>query len=161
MDWRVWAYSVITCALSCSIVSQLVSDGKEKDILRLLCGILLAISILCPFTRVNPEELLKLSKWDLTEGEAYIAEGEKMAAQEKMDSIKTACETYILNKARTLGAEIQADISLDEWGIPVFAELQGKADANVRLQLETVLTTDLGIPKESQKWIWNQENNSS
>ena len=161
VDWKAWAYSVIACALGCSIVSRIVSDGKGKEVLRMLCGILLAMTILSPFAKVDPEELLKFSQWDLTGADVYIAEGEKMAAQAKMDSIKSSCETYILDKAKALDTDIQADISINDTGIPVFAELYGDCDPDVRSQLQRILTTELGIPKENQKWIWNPENNSS
>lgn len=161
VDWTAWAYSVIACALACSIVSQIGTSSKRKEILRLLCGIVLAISILYPFTRVNPEDLLQFSQWDPAGAEAYIAEGEKIAAQARMDSIKASCETYILDRAKDLEADIRVDISLDDEGIPVFAELHGEPDADVQSRLQTIITAELGIPKENQKWIWKQENNSS
>lgn len=161
MDWTAWAYSVIACALACSIVSQIDSGSKRKEILRLLCGIVLGISILYPFTKVNPEDLLQFSQWDPAGAEAYIAEGEKMAAQARMDSIKASCETYILNRARDLGADIQAEISLNDEGIPVFAELHGEPDSDTQCRMQAIITAELGIPKENQKWIWKQENNSS
>lgn len=161
VDWTAWSYSVIACALACSIVSQIDSSSKRKEILRLLCGIVLAISILHPFSKINPEDLLQFSQWDSGGAEAYIAEGKKMAAQARMDSIKTSCETYILNRARDLEADIHAKISLDDAGIPFFAELHGELAPDVQNRLQAIITAELGIPKENQKWIWNQENNSS
>jgi len=60
-----------------------------------------------------------------------------------------------------LGAEITAKVSLDEALTPVFVEIGSENALTIQNELQTILTTDLGIPKENQKWIWNQENNSS
>ena len=84
-----------------------------------------------------------------------------MAAQARMDSIKASCETYILDRAKDLEADIRVDISLDDAGIPVFAELHAEPDSDVQSRMQTIITAELGIPKENQKWIWKQENNSS
>jgi hypothetical protein len=51
------------------------------------------------------------------------------------------------------------DIFLNEDLLPEFAELTGDVAPQVQAQLQRILTTDLGIPKENQKWIRNQESN--
>ncbi len=159
--WSGWVYSTIVCAISCGIVSQMVSDSKGKDILRLLCGIILSISLFRPITTVNFREYLDAFRQNWYEADSYIADGQKIAAMEQADSIRAACETYIMNRAKALGTEIKAAVTLTNAGVPVFAEIYGKVEANIQKQLQTVLTTELGIPKENQKWIWNQESNSS
>lgn len=160
-NWETWTYSVIVCVLSCGILTQIVSESKRKEIMRLICGILLSISLFRPLTRIDFREFLNLSGESWDGAESFVMEGERIAAQAQEDSIRAACETYILNKASALGADVKAYVSLTDAGIPGFVELSGQVEPRIQQQLQTVLTMELGIPKENQKWIWNQESNSS
>jgi hypothetical protein len=98
---------------------------------------------------------------DWKEADFYIAAGEELAFLEQERCIKTYCETYILEKAKALDAEITVEILLNEEQVPCFAEIQYGADSGIQYELQRILETDLGISKENQKWIRNQENSSS
>jgi len=100
-----------------------------------------------------------LQNWE--NADYYIAEGERTAAEAMERCIKDSTETYILNKAKAMGTEIRVQVSLDETGIPAFVEIRGKGEPQAEQELQKILMTDLAIPKENQKWTWNQENNSS
>jgi len=160
-SWKQYVFSLIVCALSCGIISQIISDTKRKALMHLVCGTVLAISILRPLSKINLEELLYIPSLNQISADHYIADGEKTATEARARYIKASCETYILDKAKTLGADVMVQISLNEDLLPVFVEMRGEADPNVQMELQKILTTDLGIPKENQKWIWNQESNSS
>ena len=160
-SWKQYLFSIIVCSITCGIVSQIAAVGKRKELLRLICGVILTITILSPLSRLDLGELLYIPQeaWDTAD--YYIAKGEDVAFQEQAQCIKAAFEAYILDKAKSLGAEVSAEISLDETLVPVFAEITGGSDQGLQKELENILTTDLGIPKENQKWIWNQESSSS
>lgn len=159
--WKQYVFSIVVCSLSCGILSQIISDTKRKALIHLISGAVLAISILRPLSRINPEDFRHVPDLDQFSADYYIAEGKQTSLEALERRIKDSCEAYILDKAKELGTEIIADISLNEDLIPVFVEISGEADPNVQTELQKILTTDLGIPKENQKWIWNQESNSS
>lgn len=159
--WKSYIISAVVCSLSCGLATQMVTGLKQKELIRFVCGILLSITVLSPVIRIHPEECLKNLLQDLEEPDFLIAEGEKLAKEQQLACIKEACETYILDRSKAMGVEISIQISLDTEGIPIYAEINGKGDSEVQLQLQTILTTDLGIPKEHQQWIWKQESNSS
>ena len=160
-SWKSYLFSLVVCAFICGILSQIISDGKRKELLRLISGTVLAIVLLQPLSGINLEQLLQVPFQNLNAADTYIAEGEQIASEAQERIIEDICEAYILDKAKALGANIMVEISLDHDRIPVFAEMYGAAEADVQLQLQEILTTDLGIPKENQKWIWNQESSSS
>jgi len=87
-----------------------------------------------------------------------IAEGKKVTV---ILGFNTKSEVFLEEDYKALGADVTVQISLDEKLVPVFAEINGGADPEVQGELQDILMTDLGIPKENQKWIWNPENNSS
>ena len=161
ISWKQYIFSLIVCVLSCSVISQLISDGKRKRIFRLTCGITLAITLLHPISGITFDELLQFPEADWCDSDYYITAGKKAAFEAREERIKAYSESYILDKAKGLGTEIAAKVTLDENGIPDVAEIRGKGSEDVQIQMQTILTTDLGIPKENQIWIWNQENNSS
>lgn len=158
---KAYIYSVIVCILIASILTQMVSCSRHKKLIRLICGVYLAISIFRPISQINLTTLWNRSSLRQFSADTYIAEGKKTAQEARETIIKDACEAYILDKAKTLGAEISIEFSLNEELYPVFAEIHAETDPAVQRQLQNILTTDLGIPKESQAWIWYQESNSS
>lgn len=160
-SWKQYVLSIITCAFICGILSQIISDTKRKALMRLVFGTVLAIFLLRPFSDINIENVLERSLLDQTAANLFIAEGEKTAAEAKTEYIKASCEAYILDKAAKLGTEVSAEIFLDHNLMPTFAEIEGALTPDLQMQLQTILTDDLGIPKENQSWIWNQEANSS
>lgn len=158
-SWKQYILTLIIWAFSCGIISQILSETKSKELIRLVCGIIMTILILRPLSGIDLESLLEIPFVDMTGAEAYVAEGEHAAFQQQERCISSACETYILDKARNLGAEICADVSLNEELLPVSAVIRGEVPQDIQTQLQEILTMDLGIPKENQQWIWNPEKN--
>lgn len=160
-SWRGYIFSVIVCAVVCGIVSQIVTDSRKEGLIRMISGIVLAISILRPISGFHPEVLWDSTEWKMNSADNYIAMGKQTAAESQAACIKASCEEYILDKARAMGAEIMVQVSLDENQCPVFVEIIGDVIPGVQTKLQKILTVDLGIPKENQQWKWNQEKNIS
>lgn len=160
-DWKQYALSVILCALGCGIITNLTGDSRRKNILRLICGTVLGISILHPLTEIKISRFPGMENDNQDAAASYIAIGESTAREAREQYIKEAFEAYISSKAETLGASLTVEVLLDENMVPAFAELSGTGDASAQAQLAAILETDLQITKENQLWIWNQENNSS
>lgn len=159
--WKSYVYSILVCLFCCAVVSQMLQDGRRKALLQFLCGTAVAITVLRPLTGLDLTQFLTLSDWETFAADAYVAEGEAAAGKERGMRIKQTCEAYILDKAKALGADLQICITLNQQQIPVFAEIQGQLQQSVQMALQEILMRDLGIPKENQRWTWNQENSSS
>ena len=153
--------SVLGCALVCGIFSQMVADTSRKKGIHMICGIVTAISICYPLTKVDLEKYVRFPDADWLQAEDYISSGVNAASLEQEKRIKDSCQTYILDKARGLDTEIKIEITLNEEGLPYRAEIQGEAEAKVQKELQRILETDLGISKENQTWIRNQESSNS
>lgn len=156
-----YVLSLIACALCCGILSRLVSDTRAKKLMHLVGGMALAFSIFDPLSGLKPESLLPIPDLDLKLSDFYIAEGEQFAQDARKESISSGCEAYILDIAKSLGAEIRVHITLNEELVPAFAQICSNAGPDLQMQLQAILTEDLGIAKENQIWIWNQEDSSS
>ena len=153
--------SILICALICGILSQILMDTKRKKLVRMICGIVTAIYIFYPLTKVKLEKHMQFPDADWNEADYYISAGEKLSLTEQEKCIKTYCETYILDKAKALDAEIAVEIYLNEEKVPCFVQIECAVPSNVQNELQKILETDLGIAKGNQKWTRNQESNSS
>ena len=159
-----WKQSILTflvCSLTCGILSQIVSDTSKRKLFQFIFGTLLVVTVLSGLARIDLSDFQLISAGNRNPADAYIAEGKEAASEMQRKRITTDCEAYILDKAKELGAEVTAKVSLDELLVPVFVEITCQSNKDLQPELQKILTMDLGIPKENQQWIWNQANNSS
>lgn len=152
---RQYIVSVTAAALIGGIAAGLVPKGTARELVRLLCGMLLAVAVIRPLTGGNLGDLMDFSFLSTQEAEATAALGESMAKQSMAQIIKEETEAYILDKAAALKAEVRVEVTVSDSGTPVptAAEFRGEVPADVRRQLETILQTELGIARENQIWI--------
>ena len=152
---RQYIISVTAAALIGGIAAGLVPKGTARELVRLLCGMLLAVSVIRPLTGVDLGEWMALSFPSPEEAEAAAAMGESMAARSRGEIIKEETEAYILDKAAALKANLTVEVTVSGSGTPVptAAKYRGEVPADVRQQLETIVQTELGIARENQTWI--------
>lgn len=149
---RQYIMSVVAGACLCGLVLGLIPDGKIKPILKLLCGFFMAVTVLEPVSGLDLDALHSFD--DLLTREAAKTAAAGAAYSEKMyrQHIKEETEAYILDKAAAIGAGIDAEVGLDEDGIPVLVRLSGDISPYDRALLADFISDNLGISKENQVW---------
>ena len=154
-DWKNYVFSVVVVSVSCGIVMQIIADTGKKELVRLICGVMISGVILRPMMNTRARNMLKWQNFDDNSTAQHIDAGELAAENMRRQYITEACEAYVLNKAESLGGEITPTILLDEACMPAYAEIQGDVEAGIQEELECILYLDLGIPKENQQWSGN------
>ena len=151
---RQYIFTVIAAALLCGVLSSIFHQGKSKDLLRILCGIFLAFTVLKPITGVDLSDILEESLIFESDAEQTAALGENMAYQAMTELIKEKSQAYILDKAAELDASITAEVTVseEEPPKPLSVVISGQVSPYNRKKLESILETDLGIAKENQVW---------
>ena len=152
---REYLVSVTCAALLCGILCSLTDEKQSGGVLvRLVCGVFLCLILVSPLSRFQPDRL-DFSRWDLT-GEAQAASdlGMEYARQAKIQIIKTRTEAYILDKARQYELDLTVDVRLSQGDSPVpeSVVLSGRFSPYARNQLQRIIESELGIPKENQQW---------
>lgn len=144
--------SVTAAALICGILNGLTNNkGSIHKIIKLLCGLFLAASVIKPAVDVRIDDVYRFTE-DLTvSSDLAVAQGEKMAADEMKRIIKEKTEAYILDKAKALGAEIAVDVTLGDY-IPERVTIVGDVSPFVKSSLSESITQELNIPSEEQIW---------
>lgn len=161
IGWNRYLMSAMACCLCCGIVLQIVSDTAAKTLIRMVCAVMILLSLVSPLTEIDLNTVLKLPESTGSQGDFYIAEGTRAAQEATAARIEAFCSTYILEKATALGCSLDGVFfTLNEELLPVSAEIRGIGETVAREQLQEILMKELGIPKERQTWIWNQENSS-
>ena len=157
-EWRTQLLSVIACCLLCGVVTQLLSDGLAKTLIRMLCTLVIALGVLEPLSSMDFQTLWTLPEQTWNQAERYVTEGRLAAGEAESVCIVQACESYILEKAKALGVTLtDVTVTLNEELCPAFVRVRGAGQEDSREKLREILMRDLGIPKEQQSWIWNQD----
>ena len=144
---------VVAAALLSGILTRLTQRCSSREIVRMLCGIFMTIVLIQPMI-VRKELILDSELQGLgKQAEAISEEGSAEAENLRKEFIKQRVEAYISNRAETIGAEIQASVSLGEDCVPVSVRITGKISPLNRSRLAQVIVSELGIPREQQEWI--------
>lgn len=149
---RQYVLSVTAAAILCGTAVSLSPEGTARELIRFVAGAVLTVCLLRPLA--GAKWTLSLPRADSSAGEALAADGEKQASQAMADIIKEQLRAYILDKAAALGAEVEAEFTLEDGDIPVpeAVTIRGTAAPYARQRLEEILSSQLGIPKERQQW---------
>jgi len=158
---RDYIISIIVCTLCCGIISGMTSGSGQGKLIHFICDVIVAVTVLRPISAIEfPSLSVYLADYRYSAQE-YVHMGESFAKAEQERYIKKACEAYICSIAEELGAEISVRVQLDVNLMPAAAEITGRCNGEVRNEMEYILETDLGVTKENQLWIMNQEDSSS
>lgn len=157
-DLRQYVLRIVAAALICGIVSGFLKNSTAQAIVKLICGLFLAVTAIGPIAGYEltiPEEIGQSFS---EAADRTVAEGEKMARDALGNIIKEKTEAYILDKAAELNMDISVEIvmSSQDPGLPAAAEISGDAAPYARKKLQSALESELGITKENQQWTGEQ-----
>ena len=147
---REYLVSVTAAALLVGIRRCLA--GK-KGLIHLLSGIFLLLTLIRPITEISLRDMTRLHREIQNDAVRASDQGEDYAQAAMIRHIKEQCQAYILDKANALGAQIQAEFTLNAQMVPVGCTIRGQVTAYAKQQLRKILQSDLGIPREAQQWI--------
>lgn len=146
---------IIAAAIVCCVIKSLIKEKTATGrMVNLLCGILMTITLLSPIKDISFQSITSFYNNISLDASQYVNDG-KMAARESVANIiKSQTETYILDKAKSLGLQIAVEVELDDSNnsVPCGALITGTASPYAKGVLETYIQEQLGIPKENQRW---------
>ncbi len=153
---REYMIKVTAAALICGVLNTLASKlGSSGKLLRLMCGILMLLTVISPLTRIRLTDLPELGQGIIESGEAFATAGENSAREEMAAIIKEQTQAYILDKANSLGASLEVEVILTQDALPVpcGVRLRGAISPYGKGKMQQILWQDLGIPTEEQIWL--------
>ena len=148
-----WLLGIVLTSLAGGLARQLAPQGREQSMVRLVCGLLLALAILRPLGGRDWERLdLDMAGLAVQSGE--LAETYRKNQQKSLSAIiEEKTETYICDKANQLGLACTAEVAVavGAGGVPLpdSAVIHGPYSE----ALAGIIAEEVGIPAEKQIWL--------
>ena len=155
MSIKSYILSIVIASAVCAITTGLVNTNTfTGKICSMLGGVLLVVTVISPLIHIRFQSVKEYWSGISQESKQYVSEGESAAQQEVAAIIKTQTETYILDKANSMGLEIAVEVELDarNYSIPCGVQITGDASPYAKSILCAYIEENLGIPKENQLW---------
>lgn len=151
---RAYLLAVSGAALLCGIINRFLGKERTGQLVKVLTGLLLVITIIQPLGNVCTDFFEDFSIQLSDDAESAVALGEKQTQKALADIIKTESGAYILQKASELGIEVQVTVEVTNSDIPtpVAVRITGAAAPFAKTQLQSFIEQQLGISKENQQW---------
>lgn len=152
---RQYLLSIVAASIISALAVRITDNkGTYSAVVKLLVGIFLSITVISPITSIRITDFSTFIEDIESDTSDIIASGECWATSQRKDIIKTQTETYIVDKASSMGAELNVEVTLSDSNpsIPVSVEISGVIDPYSRQHLQNIIANDLGIAKENQNW---------
>lgn len=144
--------SVAMAALICGIVQTLTGkNGYSGKIINLMSGLVMTVTVLQPIITFKFDSLPVYPGSLMDTAESVAMEGTVMAEKAMDAIIISQSESYILDKAAAMGADLEVEILLDEH-IPKSIRLRGAISPGAKAQLTAWLQENFGISPEDMQW---------
>lgn len=145
------------CVLSIffGIIMLLVPEGRIKQITTMLCMVLLMTSCLEAVNGFDFESYVFSISQYRDNSAALSRDSQEMNLELNRLVIEDNCESYIKDKGRELGIEVQQVTVEVEWSMeglwcPISADIRAESGRND--ELVSIVEAELGIPRESIRW---------
>ena len=145
---------VIAGGILCCVVRQLLGGkGAVASAVKLISGVFMTLIVIAPILNVRIDTVLDDLDQFKMDGIYAAEDGEKYSKDAMAQIIIDKTQAYILDKAKSLGAEIKVELELTDERIPCAVTVTGKISPYAKQALSQYLESELGIPKEAQRWI--------
>ena len=147
---------LIAVAMLCAVAAALSDqDSIGGKLVKRMAAIVMVISILRPALQLRPISYMNIWEELSDGGQLAISEGERTATVKRNEIIISRTTAYILDIAEDFGADLVVDVSLQESGLPVPAQvtLRGTCSPYARQRISEMIAGDLDIEREDQVWI--------
>lgn len=151
---RSYFTAVVAVCMIAVLVHALAKHGTIQRMVRLIVGMLIVLVVLKPLGGIDLDALSKELLGLSGQLPAYN-EPEEAYQQALRKNIKENTQQYIQNFAETLGAYVQAEVTLseEEYPVPAAVRIVGSLTQTQFQALYAYVTESLGIAQENQEWV--------
>ena len=156
-----WVRAIAGAALICAAATALTPKGKVKNVLKLICGIVLITAMINPVIKQDfPSMSMDISKYR-KDADEIIGSAEEKQNNLSRTIIENELEAYILDKAQSLNVELASVEVSAKWGdegcwYPYEVNITANIPQMEQNLLSNSIEAELGVPKERQYWSGNE-----
>ena len=155
-DIRSYLLQIISSALICGILIHLMGKkGLLTELVKILAGIYMIITVMSPWVNIPIVRLQDITCDISAEAETAVQDGINSSREAISKIITERTQTYILDKATSLGINISVDVRLTEDMVPKpsAVTLSGPVSPYAKSILAAYIVDNFGISMEDQTWI--------
>ena len=153
---KTYLLGIVAAAMVVAILTAFLQEDSLRKAVRLVGGILLLLAAVGPVVRMDLDAFGKyLSALSIEADE--LRTGIAVESKDVMAAIiREKTETYILDKAKQLGAEVAVSVTTTadaDYPYPESAEIRGVLTEVQRNSLAMTMELELAIPRERQAFL--------
>ncbi|MBQ2785580.1 MAG: hypothetical protein IJF02_03660 [Oscillospiraceae bacterium] len=156
MAWiRSYMLRLICAAVLCGIINRLTGKkGALGTTIKLMTGIFMIFCFVSPWVDMQIGDISGFFGDVSVSADSAVASGEKDAQDALQAIIKSKTEAYILDKAKSFGAELSVEVRVDgsELPVPCTVLIKGSISPYGKKQLSSIIADELGVALEDQLW---------
>ena len=152
---KAYLIRLTAAAILAAVVRRMAPDSGAGKASRLGAGLLVVITALGPLGEMDlvaaAENLMVSGYSDVLTSQPV----DRASTSLLTELISESTETYILDKAQALGAEVTAQVETkleDRYPVPWSVKLTGNVTQEQKAQLQRIIAEELGIPEDRQEW---------
>ena len=150
--------TVVSVCIICGIIRKLVvTGGGTSAVINIICGTILAITVISPLVNINIKNIDRILNDINTDNAAYVQSGIDSSDQKLREIISDKVCAYILEKTSSYDCSINSvhvSLSDDNMPAPESLQIEGTFSPYIKNRLAEFFATNLGIPKEKQQWTY-------
>ncbi len=148
--------SITAAGIVCAVVKNFLGvNHTSGKIIQAVTGVFMAITVFSPVLHFRINDLEDYFREFRFSAEDAVEIGTEMASDAMADIIKQQTESYIFDKAASIGAKVDIEVKMSDTNPPVPKEviLSGSVSPYDKSILKQYITVNFSIPEENQKWI--------
>lgn len=152
---REYLLRIIGMAMLSGLVMHLCPSGSVKRIVRLCCGMCLALVVLSPLQKTDVGALMRQFEDLETEAADFTDDAMQYLSEQTAAIISQQSEAYILDKApagAVLAVQVQTLPLENGYCVPHHVTISGSLSAQERISLTQIIQRDFGLTKEQIEW---------
>lgn len=154
--FKTYLMSVVAAGMLLTIMLSIIPKGIVHKIAGIVGGLLLVITAISPLLDFNGDVISQAVSKYIIEAE-NIQTGIEIGSKELLcQVIKDQCESYILDKADSMGMAIEIEIEMNEkvqYPYPIHVTVRGNWTVSEQMYLCRYIADSLGVPEEQQEWL--------
>jgi len=154
-DFKQYIITVSAVAIvGCIAITICDKKTTSSAMIKLIVGVLVTLTVFKPLIDIKISDISGYLSSVNTLSADCIQSGSLWADSETAAIIKERSEAYILDKASSMGVQIEVEVSvLNQTPFqPETVTITGSVPPYARTQLSDNIETDIGISKENQIW---------
>ena len=152
---RQYLITVTSAAVVSAVVNSFAGkNGTHSAVIKMLTGLFVSLAVISPILKLEINEFGDFSNSFLEEAQSTASIGEAAALSSVREIITDKTSAYILDKANSMGLDINVEVILDDENPPkpCFVIISGSVSPYAKEILGEYIADNLAIPKEDQQW---------